>query len=394
MGIRSAGRYAVHPYILFFFAGQAAFVPFLNYWFMEQGLSSGQIGLLASAGPVVGLLSQPLWGLLSDRFGAAKGILMCCVLAAPLLAFGYAAFAEWMPGLLLTACLFTLFYSAITPISDAVTVEHARLHRQSYGSIRFLGSISFAIAVFGVGRLYDRAGIDWLFGVHLAMMLIVFAALFRLPKPSSAANRPSLRASVQALLGHRPFLGFLACVFLVSVGNQVNNVFFPVYVGHLGGSASANIGLLTSAGAISELPFFLLSGYLIRRFGVVPVFLAASLAAAVRYGVMSMEPSVGVLLANQLLHGATFALFMTVCITFAYEMSPDGMKNTGQTLLAVVSYNAATILASNAGGWVVDEYGFALAYRCGAALALAGGIGFAGFFARRAMRRQGSGLQG
>lgn len=394
MRIRAAGRYAVHPFILFFFAGQAAFVPFLNYWFMEQGLSSGQIGLLASAGPVVGLLSQPLWGLLSDKFGAAKGILMGCVLAAPLLAFGYAAFAEWMPGLLFTACLFTLFYSAITPISDAVTVEHARLHKQSYGSIRFLGSISFAIAVFGVGRLYDRVGIDWLFGVHLFLMLIVFASLFLLRKPQSKAARPSLRVSVQALLGNRAFLGFLACVFLVSVGNQVNNVFFPVYVGHLGGSASANIGLLTSAGALSELPFFLLSGLLIRRFGVPTVFLAASLAAAARYGVMSTEPSLGVLLANQLLHGATFALFMTVCITYAFELSPDGMKNTGQTLLTVVSYNAATILASNVGGWVVDEYGFALAYRGSAALALLGGAVFAGYFARRAMLRRGSGLPG
>lgn len=370
-------KYSIHLYIICFYMANAAFMPFLGFWFLEQGLTNQQIGLLSSIGPLVGLAAQPVWGWLSDRFGAEKRVLMLSLVLAPTFAFGYLLASDVFLVFLVTALLYSLFFTSIAPISDAMTVAHAQRHGQSYGSIRVLGSISFALIITPLGFLYNRTGTDAMFVVHLITMLAALAALTLVPKPKiSGLRRESLLSGVSKLLKERHYVWFLLLVLVVAVGNHFNNVFFSVFVGELGGNVSERIGMLNTVSALSELPFFILSAYLIRRFGYFPILMTTALAGAVRWFVLSLEPSFPMLMTNQLLHGITFAMFMAAGVTYAYQMSPEGLKNTGQTLFAVVNYNLANLIASNGGGWLIDYSGFSDLYRTGAILSLLGAAGF------------------
>ena len=371
-------RYSIHLYIIFFYIATAAFSPFLGFWFMDQGLSSQQIGLLSSLGPMVGLAAQPLWGMLSDRFGAEKRVLMLSLVLAPIFAFGYLLAGESILFLLLTALLYSLFNSSILPISDAMTVHHARTYGQSFGGIRVLGSISFAVVVTPLGYLYDYAGQEMMFFVHLLTMLAALGALTLVGQPqTSGLEKGTLLTGLGKLLKRKTFVLFLLFTFLVAIGNHVNNVFFSVFLGHIGGNVSERIGLLNTVSALSELPFFVLSAYLLRRIGFFPILTATALAGMLRWGLLSLTPSFPILIASQMLHGLTFALFTAAGVTYVYEMSPTGLKNTGQTMFAVVNYNIATLLASNIGGWLIDHSGFSVLYRSASFLSLAGAIGFA-----------------
>ena len=370
-------KYSVHLYVAFFYMTHATFSPFLGYWFSEQGLSSQQIGLLFSLGPVVGLLAQPMWGMLCDRFGAEKRVLAISLIAAPLLAFGYVLAGGVFAVFILTAMAYAVFYSSLMPISDAITVSHARRYGLSYGGIRFLGSLSFALVITPFGLLYEGIGIQAMFVMQLIMMLVALLVLMQVERPSVQMRRPGNLLQGLGQLLRQPYFGlFLALVFLVSIGNHFYNVFFSVFVGGMGGQVAGQIGWLNSVSALSELPFFLLSGLLIRRWGYFPMLCVTALAGAVRWGILSLEPSFGVIMASQLLHGLTFALFMAAGVNFAFERSPEGMKNTGQTVFALVYMNLANITASNGGGWLLDQYGFQTLFRTGSVLCLLGAVGF------------------
>lgn len=369
--------YSMHLFIGLFYIAIASYLPFLSYWYSQQGLSNRQIGFLYSLGPLIGLVAQPVWGLLSDRFGIGKKLLMSSLLLAPLVAFGYLLAGEKFYIYIIVSTLYIFLFSAVNPNTEQLTISHAKTHGQSYGSIRVLGSISFAIAVTPLGIMYNKFGTNTMFVVHMIMMALSFVAMLIVKPADSSNSKPkAMAAGFRELLGNRYMILFLVCTFLLGIANNFFGVFFPLLVGKLGGEVAKNIGMLYTVSAISELPFMILSGYLLKRFGYFHILAVCALAASLRWFIISMEPSFGMLLASQMLNGITFGLYIAACINFIYEMTPDSLKTTGQTMFALISVNVSTLLASNGGGWIVDRFNFKTLYSIGSLLALVAALMF------------------
>ena len=371
-------KYSTHLYVIVFFASNSALMPFLGFWFSEQGLSNQQIGFLSSLGPLIGLLAQPLWGMLSDKYGIQKLILFVCILITPLIAFGYLWGGSVIMPLVLTSLVYSFFYCAVMPLSDSLVAAHARLYGQSYGSIRVLGSISFGFVIIIIGFIYNRFGLHWMFTANLIMMLLVAGALLgvRSDGERPAVYKGSLFAGALQLLKQRSFMFFLLLVVLMSMGSNFHKVFFPVFVAQLGGDVSGRIGVLNAVSSLGEIPLFMLSGYLIRKFGYFTILAVVAIGGVFRWGLLTFEPSYAAMIVSQAFHGVTFALFMAAGVTFVYHISPDGLKNTGQTLFAVVNMNITNVIASNGGGWILDHSSFAVLFRVGAVCSLVAALCF------------------
>lgn len=377
-------KYYLHVYNYFFYIAYAAYLPFVGYWFAEDGLSTQQIGFIFSIGPFVGFLVQPLWGLLIDYFGVTKWILILSTLLTPWIAMAYRLADHHFPYYVVISIVLAVCSSATLPIIDALTVRHAKRNAFSYGTIRVLGSVSFGIAVTLFGMLYDRAGISWMFLMYVITMSFM-GLLSCFLESDKKAGHESMRKSgsrggmlreMLPLLKERRFVLFLIPVFLAAIGPQINNAFYSVYISHFGGEASGKIGLLYAVATLTEIPVFIFSGYLIRRFGYVFTLTAVSLAGALRWFVLSLEPSFEVLLANQLLSGLTYALFLSAGVNYAYDTSPESMKTTAHSLFVVVYTNIAGIVSSNVGGWVVKLGGYPLLFQGATVMSVLGAAGF------------------
>lgn len=365
--------YAPHIYFFFFFAAAASYSPFLAYWLRETGLTNQQIGLLYAIGPLVALFVQPVWGLLCDKYGLGKPVLMLCSLLVPAIAFGYSSgggFAVYA----VTAVILALFNSPMVPLSDAIAVAHAQKHRQTYGAARVWGSIGFALMVTPIGIMYSHIGIDRMFVCYMALMVVVFAITFVLEKGEVRKAVPW--RDVGKLLRNRQFALFLLLVLLVTCGTQTFSVFFSVYLGTTGGNVSEKIGWLTAISALAELPFFIFAARFSERFGYRRMLAVGAFASALRLFIVSFDPPMAVLLASQPLQGVTFALFYAAGVQCANDLCPEGWKTTAQTLFSMVYTSLAVLFASNFGGWLIDSYSFTVAFRIAAVLCCAGGIGF------------------
>lgn len=379
-------KYSLHVYNYFFYIAYAAFPPYIGYWFAEEGLTTQQIGLIFSIGPLVGFLIQPLWGLLIDYYGNAKWILLSSMALTPWVALSYRYADHHFPLYIAISILLAVCSSAALPVIDALTVRHAKNNSLSYGTIRVLGSISFGLSVTLFGLYYNREGISAMFMVYMLCMTFMcgLTLLIRNDRSSAGAKRGARESGrsgmlkkMVPLLKERRFLLFLAPVFLAAIGPQINNAFYSVYISHFGGEAAGKIGVLYAVAAITEIPVFIFSGYIIRKLGYVATLSLVSVAGAIRWYVLSLEPSFEVLAANQLLSGLTYALFLSAGVNYAYDMSPEANKTTAHSLFVVVYTNIAGIVASNVGGWVVKLGGYPLLFQGAAIMSLLGAAGFA-----------------
>ncbi|MBT2293659.1 MFS transporter [Paenibacillus albidus] len=380
-------KYSLHVYNYFFYIAYASYLPFISYWFAEEGLSTQQIGLIFSIGPLVGFLVQPLWGMLIDYYGLAKWLLIISTGITPwvVVAYRFAGDRFWL--YIVISIVLAVFSSATLPVIDAITVRHAKKNSLSYGAIRVVGSISFGLAVAVFGQMYDHFGVSTVFVVYIATMSLVCLLTFSIQRDRKRPVRPGgagkktpqrgMTTGMVSLLKEPKFVWFLIPVFLAAIGPQMNNAFYSVYISHFGGEASGKIGLLYTAASLTEIPVFLFSGYLIRKFGYVKILTAVSLAGALRWYVLSLEPSFEVLMANQMLSGLTYALFLSAGINYAYDNSSDLAKATAHSLFVVVYTNIAGIIASNIGGWVIERGGYSLLFQGAAVMSLLGAAGFA-----------------
>jgi len=116
----------VFPSIYYFlYYGAVSFLfPFLALYYKSQGLTGGQIGLLAAISPIISFFGAPLWTGTADASHRHKLVTMISILGVVIVAFIFPGVASF-GGLLLMISLYAFFGaptgslidSAVTPFS-------------------------------------------------------------------------------------------------------------------------------------------------------------------------------------------------------------------------------------------------------------------------------------
>ncbi|MCS7060670.1 MAG: MFS transporter, partial [Anaerolineae bacterium] len=289
-----------------YFGGLGIYFTFINVYYRSIGLSGAQIGLLNTVAPLVGLFAGTVWGLLSDRFGRTRLLLMVAtvgLIASTLLLATVQSFAA----LVLPVALFSLFNSAIVPLVDSVTLATLGEHRERYGAQRIWGSIGFIITSSLSGFLVDALGIRVIF-IGFALALGLHVLVLRWLPERSIELRGSILRGLPALVRQPAWLLFMVSVTLIATAGYAMGAFLSLTVKTLGGS-DALVGLAWTIAALSELPIMAGSAWLLSKVGPARLLTIAFLVYSVRmflYSVVQVPESV--LLIN-LVGGMSFGLY-------------------------------------------------------------------------------------
>ena len=172
--------------------GEGAVTVFLPVYLIEElKYSSARAGLLLSIQKVAGLVSQPVMGLLSDRYGR-KAVLAPAMATAAALAFAL-SLAEPGPQLVAVVVASGAFSFSLHHVFITAAIDSARGPLQStvvaliYGA-SFVGAVSPYLA----GLISDRFGIPGAF-VYSGIVLSISAALIarsRIPRPQPPVPSP------------------------------------------------------------------------------------------------------------------------------------------------------------------------------------------------------------
>ncbi|TDF95848.1 MFS transporter [Paenibacillus piri] len=340
---------------LTYYATNAAVMPFLPLYFVHKGYTSSQIGLLMMFGPFIAIFAQPLWGYLADRYHTTKLIIFSLWVMTICSSIGI-FHTDGFGWAFLFMLMLYFFMLSSTPLLDSVTIKGALEAGKSYGSVRLWGSLGFTfIALISGSVLKALGGIEHIPVLYWSIWVLPLVLLILLKDEKGSGPHISFGA-FGTILKNKPFVWFLVLIFIMMVPHRMNDGLLVLYLKDLGASDSM-AGWAWALAAASEVPTFALLGRYMHRFHELAMLGVVAVLYTIRWILNAWITDPTVLIALQVLHSLTFAVFWIVAVQYAVRLVPEELRSTGLALLSAVFLGLAGITGGFVGGFIKDMWG-------------------------------------
>ena len=167
--------------ILYFlvFCCTAAWLPIFADYCKERGLSGTKTAIILSITPVMMFLVQPFYGMLADRLGYKKTLLISSLLAS--VCYSLYLVEGNFAYLLMITVFMAVFYNTLQPVLDSLSLKLVQKNPAfSYGTLRIAGAAGWAFTGIINGQLIDALDTTVIFAVSAISMLLTFFFAFSL----------------------------------------------------------------------------------------------------------------------------------------------------------------------------------------------------------------------
>jgi len=331
--------------ILYFFTFccTASWLPLLADFCKNNGLEGTQISLILSITPIMMFIVQPLYGVIADKIGYKKTMLVASFFASiSYLGYLYRQDFGW---LILVTIFMSLFYNTTQPVLDSLALQVAREDKRfSYGTLRIAGAAGWSVTGIITGQVIDAVNINMMFLVSFISMFLVFIFSWLLKNDirTEELKNDNAYKNLKDVINNRSLLFLLFCVFLVSTSATTIWNFYSIYMKENGASASM-VGYGLSFQGLCELPLFYFSAKIIARLGLKTTLIITVLATTIRMLLYSVIKNPIVAIPIELLHGLSWSLFWVVCVEFVNKLVNEKWTATGQSLLYAAYFGAGAI---------------------------------------------------
>jgi MFS transporter, PPP family, 3-phenylpropionic acid transporter len=317
-------------FYFFYFAAAAFTMPYVILYYQDLGFNGAQIGLLAGLFPLVIMVGAPAWTRLADSKSCHRLVMSLTIAISILITAIFPLFKNFFIVLPLSV-LYAFFIAPVISLADSATLHMLGSEKSLYGRVRLGGTIGWGAMALVAGYTIQTYGTRWVFWGYALIMVVVFFISQKLVHSTRAAIE-SPAGSPRGTFVNRQWVVFLLLAVIAGVCLTIINNFLSPYLKALGISQSfMGIALLISI--IGELPVLFYSNYLLRRFGAFRLVILSNVVSGVRLLLLAGVNSIPGILSFQLLNGMTYPLFMVAAVSHTNEISPEGMKATGQGIM-------------------------------------------------------------
>lgn len=377
-----------------------AYTPFLSAYFTAIGLSATQTGALLTIQPLAVIFIQPLWARLSDRTGKRKLVLSFLVAASAVSVLLYYLGIRFATVLFATV-VFSLFFSALLPLCDALVIDGCSTHGVEFARVRMGGTLGYAFVVFVAGSFLD-VNPSAQFALVAVLCVIFLITVFLLPVARSFemgaqntvqdddSNDMSDEPDKHFVLGiftTSEIYYVLAFAFVSQMGLGFSGSFLGRYVVELG-FGQGLVGVLSAVSALSEVPILLFAGPIVRRFGEMRLLIASCFFMVLRIVLIGVGV-VPTMVIGQLMQSVTYMTVYYSCTRYVASHVLPGRQSQGQSVLVMVQSGMAMLMANLAGGVIGDAFGMQMSFYLSALLVLMGTVGVFLAYRARGRHRQG-----
>jgi len=372
-----------------------AVLPFVSLVFRDAGLSNAQVGYAWAVWSFAVVLSPVLVTLAADARADPRRLLALAsaLTGASLLALGLVRGVGPVLGVWAVYCLASL---PVLPLMDGVHFSQQRRLKergepqQPYHLVRVWGTVGFiipSVLLFVLFQLHvDLRAAPWT-GAACAALAALQALLLVDPRPRRAdtpeledeieAERQTERrlptlAAAKALL--RPHLiVFTGAVLLLQMASTVHTAFYPIYLTEMVHLDKVWVGVASNLAVFIEIFFVSGCAMMVRRLGVKRLLLLATLATALRYGLVASSSRAGVAFGTQVFHGIFLVAVGVLPQIILDPYAQDRFRHSMQGLFVMITGSGRVVANVAAGqlaaGGIGRLYGYA-AVMCLAAAAL------------------------
>lgn len=368
MGYTGRYRLLQAAFWMMFCVGQG----YITFYLTHYGYTTGEIGLLTAAFGLIAAVTQTRVGRLSDKSGRYNWrtlirILSCiCFLLMLVLSF---LRQKYLIGLFYG--LFIVGINAMLPLVNAgcfylnqqITRQGSTEKPIDFAFARGLGSLSFAILSFTLGRLTAARGHRpvTVAGMCVAAAIFVSATWIRYEGTEAASAKDTQPDPDGTHTDNRFFTRYpvvmtmMAGLVCVLTFHNIINTYLLQIMQRVGGN-SAHMGTALAIAGLCEVPTMFLFVKIRKRFSSGFLLLVSGAMYILRVLLMIAAKSVGMLYVTEVLQFATFALYASAAVYYVEEMVEERDRTKGQALVGAVS-TLGQVIGNLAGGLVVQYLG-------------------------------------
>eukprot|EP00903_Cladosiphon_okamuranus_P011518 g10845.t1 len=381
----------------FLFMSLGSILPYLPVIWGSKGLSDDEIGLLAAVRPIAIIVVGPLICAFGDKHGIQLKILYGMIVL-----FAITTSSVLVAGNFLT--LAAVEASSAICESPILSLVDSSVRKSfgagGYGSQRMWGAVGYGFAVLLSGVVYDITGAGYGSVVVVFFVALVLALAAAVGGPVGTADEPArgkmkegnrdrceCRIEMTAKGGpdragktsesddNTRTTSRGQAADLDGSGHSSNgwhwegrhHTFLFVWLDELGGSHVV-FGLAGLIMCAAEVPFFFLSGSLIRMIGPRNVVALSQIGYIFRFGYYSVLQDPWWVLPVEVVHGLTFAAMWAATTDYAHGIAPAHMRTTMQATVSALKRGLGYGLGALLGGILYSNLGPRLCFRVSAAL--------------------------
>ena len=326
-------------------------VPYLSVFLDGRHYSSMEIGEILAIFTATKIIGPTLWAMLADKSGKQLSIIQLgsgLALASFTLLF-------WMKGywpVTFALALFSLFWTAILPQLEVMTMTSIRRSAKIYARIRLWGSVGFIVLAVLAGKVIEKYSSEAFTYIGWLILLALFLSSLRLKQPRAVSKKSREDSSLIAKLLLPSFVLFFISGLLLQISFGPYYSFFALFLRDLAYPSYA-VGLFISLGVVAEIGVFFVAGRLYQLFGVRILISFSLFITAVRWHITgSFADNAYLLFIAQLMHAASFGLYHSASIQFLQQHFQSNQQNRGQAIYIAGVYGVGGAIGAYLSGYL------------------------------------------
>jgi PPP family 3-phenylpropionic acid transporter len=346
-------------------ASWGTFGQFYSYFLSDNGYSSSQIGIALTSFMVAGLIGLYAWGRLCDYKRIIKPIYRLMVIMAAIGAILFSVFVEYPIAIYVINGTIGFSWMAREAIIDSWAMGSRGIKKESYGYMRMGGSLGFALMCAFFGKLLDVYGWDLMIYAFVVMsgIDVVFISLTKDTYDGKVSHKIINKkgAHISELLTNKPYMILLLFVFLVGVAKFMILNFYPFVIKNVGGN-QVHLGLAAALAAFVEIPVFLISSKVIKKYNPRVIFLIAAVFYFIRTFMDFVATEPYLIIGAAAFQAMGFGLILSMARQYITRIAPVNLTTTAQTLFSASYFGLSGIVSSLLGGYIIDHQGMTAFY--------------------------------
>lgn len=329
----------------------------------DLGGSTITAGLFLGFLTYASAISAPFTGGLADRIGRRRMLFICsCAQVFFALAYGASPNAEI---LLVLAVCHGFFWSGLLSASSAYISDIIPPHRsaEGIGYWGMSGILAIALAP-PLGLWLYRYGWSLLCASLAAMNLLMAVIAFRLPETHQRSLRRFTLPPFRTLVEWR-VLALSFALFLYAVGHGGVTSFSAMHTHALGIEPPGLFFTVQALFILATRPF---SGVLADRVGYRTILMPCLVLIAGGMGLLALSTGTGMLIAAAVCYGIGVGNVYPVFSAYILQHMPP--ERRGAAFGSILSaFDTGIGSGSMLTGFLIEHFGYSVAFGCGAALA-------------------------
>lgn len=349
-------------------------VPFLSVFLDGRGFTSLEIGEILAVITATKIVAPSLWAQLADRTGKQLTIVKVGALLS-LLCFSLIIWTVSYWPLMFSLAMFSLFWTAILPQIEVMTLNSIRRSAKIYARIRLWGSIGFIIAAMVSGELIERNSTEAFSYIGMAILAGLFISTLLSKQPRVANKALVDHVSIKAKVFNGNFLLFFFAGLMLQMSFGPYYVFFALYLKSLTYSGFL-IGIFIAIGVVAEIGIFVFAAIFFKSFSLKTLLSISILFTAFRWFLVGHYAESNIALAaSQLIHALSFGLYHSASIAFIQKHFNTNQQSRAQAIYIGGVYGVGGAVGAYVAGilWQ-DGLGAVATFDFAAITALVGGI--------------------